>query len=454
MVRKAILPMVLVTGLFAACSAGGGGRDEAALCHVGSYRLDGGAVIDLAPVEGATLRWRTIDGRSGTLQEGEDGVWSGQAGWSAEAGRAAFILGDCDDATIAVTGIDGVSGTGRRIEYTVRETRFQGEGEELAGRLILPPGEGPFPLVVLVHGSEGHSALTYAYYQRILPAQGVASFVYDKRGTGASTGRYTQDFHLLAADAVAALREARRLAGPHASATGFLGGSQGGWVAPLAATMGNPDFVMVGFGLAEGPLAEDREEVFNELREAGYDGEALVAAREITDVTGQVMASGFTEGREALAELRERYRDRPWFGVIEGEYTGDMLNGPLWRVQMRYAMMDVGTSWEYQPVPVLRRIGVPMLWVLAGADREAPSGTTRAILTGLQTEGRQIDVAFFPDVDHGMTRFVETDDGGRVMMGYADGYFRLLADWPRRYGFSGCYGDAELTPRRQAEAEQ
>src|SRR3546814_16570997 len=72
--------------------------------------------------------------------------------------------------------------------------------------------------------------------QYLLPEQGVGVFVYDKRGTGRSTGSYTQDFHLLAGDARAALVEALPLARERAGRLGFHGGSQAGWVAPLAAS--------------------------------------------------------------------------------------------------------------------------------------------------------------------------------------------------------------------------
>src|SRR3546814_5124285 len=97
--------------------------------------------------------------------------------------------------------------------------------------------------------------------QYLLPAQGVGVFVYDKRGTGRSTGSYTQDFHLLAGDARAALVEALRLAGERAGRFGFHGGSQAGWVAPLAASKTpQAQFVLVGYGMATGPLAEDRSE--------------------------------------------------------------------------------------------------------------------------------------------------------------------------------------------------
>ena len=98
-------------------------------------------------------------------------------------------------------------------------SRFVSHGTKLAGRIVMPPGEGKVPLVVLIHGSEPDSALASYSLQRMLPAQGIAAFVYDKRGTGSSGGKYTQDYSLLADDAVAAVATARaaggRAARPH-----------------------------------------------------------------------------------------------------------------------------------------------------------------------------------------------------------------------------------------------
>src|SRR3546814_3657337 len=84
----------------------------------------------------------------------------------------------------------------------------------------------------------------------MLPAAGIGAFVYDKRGTGASGDKYTQVFSLLADDAVAALAETRRMAGARGTRFGFQGLSQGGWIAPLAATRTQVDFLIVSFGLA------------------------------------------------------------------------------------------------------------------------------------------------------------------------------------------------------------
>src|SRR6266480_1324269 len=148
----------------------------------------------------------------------------------AVAGITTAMLALAAQGTIAADGL-----TGKRIAFDVTETKFQGAGVSLAGRLVMPDGNSRVPIVVLIHGSERDSARDFYTLQRLFPTEGIGAFVYDKRGTGASGGRYTQDYLLLADDAIAAMREARRLAGSRAGRIGYQGGSQGGWVAPLAA---------------------------------------------------------------------------------------------------------------------------------------------------------------------------------------------------------------------------
>jgi alpha-beta hydrolase superfamily lysophospholipase len=112
-------------------------------------------------------------------------------------------------------------------------------------------------VVVLVHGSEHDSARDTYALQRLFPAEGIAAFVHDKRGTGASGGTYTQDFNVLADDAIAAMNDAKRLAGTRVQRFGYQGGSAGGWIVPLAANRAPVDFAIVSFGLAVTILEED-----------------------------------------------------------------------------------------------------------------------------------------------------------------------------------------------------
>jgi dienelactone hydrolase len=126
----------------------------------------------------------------------------------------------------------------QRLPTRDTDATFISAGTKLVGQLIEPagPADPMRPLVVLVHGSERTMAVA-AIYQRMLVAQGISVFAYQKRGTGDSEGEYTQNFELLADDAAAALAKARELAAGRFGRAGYFGGSQGGWIAPLAATL-------------------------------------------------------------------------------------------------------------------------------------------------------------------------------------------------------------------------
>jgi uncharacterized protein len=182
--------------------------DVADDCHVGAYRLTDGRVIDIAPSDPTPLRWRAFGGETGALRKNADGAWTSTFGWTGRPDGKTVSFSDCATGNIR---FDGTSG--QRIEFDVMETVFASRGTKLVGRLILPKGSAPVPVAVLIHGSEDDSAIRFHQLQRLFPAEGVGTFVYDKRGTGTSGGSYTQDFDLLADDAVAAMREARRRAG-------------------------------------------------------------------------------------------------------------------------------------------------------------------------------------------------------------------------------------------------
>ena len=79
--------------------------------------------------------------------------------------------------------------TEERKEYTEKEISISiGEGKELPGTLILPDGEGPFPVVVFVHGSGPsdrdetiNGNKPFKDLAEGLAEKGIASYRYDKR---------------------------------------------------------------------------------------------------------------------------------------------------------------------------------------------------------------------------------------------------------------------------------
>ena len=328
------------------------------------------------------------------------------------------------------------------VDLRLTDVSFQSHGTKLGGTLVEPPGPGPHPLVVFVHGSERTSPMSGSY-PLILAAHGLSVFAYDKRGTGKSEGEYTQNFELLADDAAAALAESRRVAAGRFSRIGYFGGSQGGWVAPLAATRSKPDFVTVAFGLIASPIEEDREQVLSEMRAKGFGNPDLSQAREVAAAAAKVVSSRFTTGFERLADVKRLYGAKPWFSQIQGEFTGEVLRedeADLRRIGT--ALFDnLELIWGYDSRPTIAKIDVPQLWILAEADREAPPATTLAALQQLRENGTKIDVFSFPGTDHGMVEFTEAGDGSRSYTRITEGYFRLLADWIKQSP-AGSYGHA------------
>lgn len=398
----------------------------AELCTASAYADGQGNIVVLgapaaAPATGQ--RYLMLDGRRGATGDANAPV-------------------SCSGDVVSFRTPAGTTQRWQRLQTRDTAATFSSAGTTLVGQLIEPagPADPKRPLVVLVHGSERTMAVA-AIYQRMLVAQGISVFAYQKRGTGDSEGEYTQNFELLADDAAAALAKARELAAGRFGRAGYFGGSQGGWIAPLAATRSQADFVAIGFGLVVSPIEEDREQLFDEARRMQLDATAMKQIGQLSDATEQLMRTHFSQGYEALAQVRARIGAAPWAQTISGEYSGDMLrmsDADLRRIgRARFDNLEL--IWDYDAEAALRRLKVPLLWVLAEQDRAAPIAATRTILERLRASGQPIDTYLFPDTDHGMVEFRTDAEGNRVSTRITDGYLRLLADWIKQE-VSGRYG--------------
>ncbi|MEN0037921.1 MAG: alpha/beta hydrolase [Cellvibrio sp.] len=322
------------------------------------------------------------------------------------------------------------------------KTTFTSAGTELTGELIEPAG-GPKasrPLVVMVHGSEQSPAIGNSR-ALLLAGLGISVFVYDKRGTGQSDGIYTQNFELLADDAAAAMSHARSLAVGRFDRAGFWGSSQGGWVAPLSATRSPADFIVVGFGLVASPIEEDLDQMILEARQQKLSAEDINQIRYLSKVTAEVLRTQFTDGLKELEALRQTLKNKPWINTINGEYSGAMLrmsDAELTRIG-RALFDNLELIWDYDSSSVMEKIKVPVLWIAAENDREAPSERTLQQLATLKKRNPKLQVYIFPNTDHGMYEYTEMSDGSRHITRVTDGYFRLVAEWiqEKKKPFSG-----------------
>ncbi len=419
-------------------------------CHVGAYRFANGDVADIGQADEGTLRWKMFDGEVGTLHP-KDGGWTSTFGWTDRPDGHRVALPDCASGELT---FDGKAA--QRIAFDVTDTTFAGrDGVKLRGRLVLPKGADKVAVVVLVHGSEDSSAVQTYSLQRLLPAEGVGAFVYDKRGTGGSEGKYTQDFDVLADDAVAAMREARRLAGARAGRVGYQGGSQGGWIVPLAVNRAPVDFGIISFGLAVTVLEEDAQEVALEMKLKGHTEAEIAKALEISHaagvLAGEAMASTAIQDASyaAFDAVREKYRGEPWFKDVHGNFTHFLL--PLSKEQLRAfaAAHDWRTPVHYEPMPTLQASTTPQLWILGSDDLDAPSAETSRRITSLIDQGKAFTLAINPGAEHGMTEYELDAKGERVSTRFSAGYFAMMRDFARDGALNGSYGRAAITrPRR------
>ena len=406
--------------------------------QIGAYRFLDGDIVDIARSEGNAFRWRKFDGSTGVLHQKEDGSWTSTLGWTDRPdGHTASFTG-CANGEIEFDGKKA-----HRIPFDVTDTVFDGRGGiKLSGRLVLPNGNERVPIVVLIHGAEHESARDSYAVQRLLPAENVGVFVYDKRGTGGSAGKYTQDFETLADDAVAAMREAKRIAGARCAGIGYQGGSQGGWVAPLAATRAPVDFVIVSFGLAVSVIDEDQEEVALEMGLKGHSQEEISKALQVASAAEAVFESNFTKGFERLDAVRAKYRNEPWYKDVHGNYTHFVLPYTATEAREKFKDSLPGTPFRYDPMPTLRAVKASQLWILGEDDLEAPSAETSRRIKALIAEGKPITLAVFPHAEHGMTEYEIASDGERVSTQYAPGYFAMMRDFVRNGQLSGSYGSS------------
>ncbi len=150
--------------------------------------------------------------------------------------------------------------------FEEHRVEFRNQGVTLAGSLLLPKREEPFPSVVFVHGAGRQTREPYREAGEYFASQGIAALIYDKRGTGQSGGAYEshEPYTNLVDDALAAiafLKERREIA---ASRIGLWGLSQGAYISAAAASRSEDIkfIVTVGASVCDGMMHYYRDNLF------------------------------------------------------------------------------------------------------------------------------------------------------------------------------------------------
>lgn len=397
--------------------------------QTGLYTMEDKSKLIITPSYAPDFRYRKMDGASGRLFLQPDSGYISAPGWAEKNSPNIFVHFNKEEISFKENGnvLRGKKAHLKNIPVTF--------GDSLYGELFLPVAK-PKAVVVLQFGSGRESAVANNYVQYLLPGDDIAVFVFDKRGTGQSKGEFTADFIRMAKDMAAAVEAIKKMDVVAKVPIGIMGESQGGWVVPLTASLTKVDFVIASYSLAISPLEENRQEVIHALTDTAY----LQKALEVAAVTDRVVERKFTEGMVELKALKTKYGAAEWYQKLGGDYTGLLANATDEQMEEFKAYFNsMNIDLAYDPMPALRKVKDPMLWVIAGKDTEAPNEETIARVKGLQAQGAPLDLVIFPDANHGMIE--ET-------RGHSKGYFALLQDWILTRKISKQYGNAEEFTRK------
>ncbi len=342
---------------------------------LGLYRSRGGAAVAVIKAEGLPA-W---------LVELPGGATHGLSNGLTTVGRRLGETRGYGTLTADERGLtwahDGGAVRYERVALRQQEVRIGG----LAGTLTIPDGPGPFAAAALVHGSGAVGREEFQTFAAYLESIGVAVLATDKRGVGQSGGTFPGSQATesaiggLAADAQRQVRFLDTLPQIAKTRVGLVGDSQAGWVIALAA-------------------ARER------------------AVRWAVPLVGPTTTVGETDYFTQLAGAEQR----PPSGT---------------RAEMLAEVSAQGQS-GFDPLPSLRRLAVPVLWVYGDDDRNVPTELCVERLKAIKP-GHDFTWAMLPmthaliDLPNGLYSSL------RQSRGFNAGLFPAIGDWLRARAIAG-----------------
>lgn len=287
---------------------------------------------------------------------------------------------------------------------TSEPVTFRNGEVSLAGTLYLPSGPGPFPAVVAFHAANGGTRDYHAYRHlaTALPNAGFAVLLFDRRGSGESGGDFeTATFKDLAADGIAGVSYLKSRHEIDPARIGVWGISQGGWLAPLAATMSRDiAFVVAVSGPGVSPAQQMDYGATYALRAAGEPASVIKQALSV-----RAAVNDYYRGRATRTDAQravEAIRHERWFDHVYLPGSGNLPADPRhtkWFVEM-----------DYDPLDSLARVRVPIAFFFAQTDRWVPVEQSIAAIRQATKSNSRVTIDRIAGTGH----LMETGNSGRT----------------------------------------
>jgi uncharacterized protein len=282
------------------------------------------------------------------------------------------------------------------VAYTAESVRLSVTGAVLGGTLYLPASPGPHPAAVLLPGARDSRFLPGI--ADALARRGIAVLDLDKRGVGASTGRWDrQPFQGRARDAAAALALLRGHEAIDPARLGLVGHSQGGWIAQMVASQ---DAGVAFVVLLAAPAQTVRDQILTYER-----------------IQHERRGASAAEVERALASLR---RQLSLAGGIR----------PVCRaLRLHYICQII----DFDPAPWIARLRTPVLALYGELDPMVPPDLNIPLLReGLSRAGNpDVTIHVFARANHDFfeARTGLWDEYHELSREYVDGFVDMITDW-------------------------
>ncbi|MDQ6528465.1 serine aminopeptidase domain-containing protein [Flavobacterium sp. LHD-85] len=249
-------------------------------------------------------------------------------------------------------------------KFSTKEIKFISEGISLAATIFTP--KNIQAAVVIVHGSGQEKRMTD--FATTLANNGIAVLTYDKRGVGESGGVYAgpevgtnnvdfANLTLLSLDASAAVDALSKNLSNEKTSIGLIGGSQAGWIIPLAAE-------------------KNKKVKFMTI----FSG-ALITVKE------QLRFQFYTNGDQKF-----------WDTHSEEEARKHVFNDPD-----KYEFIDTN------PNDVLSKLSISGFWIFGGKDIQVPVNLSIEYLDELKSKGKPYEYKLFSNLGHN-TAFSKSEE--------------------------------------------
>jgi hypothetical protein len=267
----------------------------------------------------------------------------------------------------------------------VLDLRIERDGAVLAASYS-PAGDRA---VVALHGAgQGtRDAYLYEHLHRALPKRGTGVVTFDRRGEGESTGNPSRGRFELQADDALAIVDALDV-----DRVGLWGYSQGGWVAPLAATRSNRvSFLVLVASTGVTPSEQMAYAATAQLRLAGLDDRSSARALDLRR-RFEAWVRGERGKEDELRGDLHAAADEDWFAHLWiSPALLDEEGCRLWVEEM-----------DFDPRPIFSKVRVPTLAFYGDADSWTP--VAPSIAAWRKARGDEVRVVVVEGAEHDLTR--------------------------------------------------